>query len=74
MNEEELLGEGWKPTSISGGTHLQRTLDMYRELGFEVRLEEVSGEECGECTVCYQEAGETIYRIYTRPREDEATG
>ena len=59
---------GWKLASVSGGTHLKRTLEMYQELGIEVYLEEVKPEECTDCTQCYTAANEAIYRIYTRPK------
>lgn len=64
--------EGWKLASITGGEHLRKTLAMYHELGIETHLEEVSPEDCGGCTECYQSDNETIYRIYTRI--DEARG
>jgi hypothetical protein len=67
-NERE--EEGWKVASITGGEHLRRTLEMYQELGFETYLEEVSPEECGGCTECYKSDGETIYRLYTRVKDE----
>jgi len=60
--------EDWKLMSTSGGTHLQRMLEMYEELGFEVKLEEIKPGECGECTACYEAGDEKIYRVYTRPK------
>jgi hypothetical protein len=71
MDEEERKREGWTQVSITGGQHLQRTLEMCEEMGFEVYLEEVNPEECGECTICYKLGDETIYRVYTRPRSSE---
>ena len=68
-NEKELEAEGWRLTSTTSGQHLQRTLEMCAELGFEVRTEEVNPAECEECTVCYTESGEKMYRVYTRSRE-----
>ena len=35
-----------------------------------VPLEEISPEECGQCTECYQESDEKIYRVYTRHKKD----
>jgi hypothetical protein len=66
-SQQQLEAEGWKIASITGGTHLKRTLDMYRELGIEVNLEKVEPEECGDCTQCFRENNEAIYRIYIRP-------
>jgi len=74
MNKDLLERTGWKVASISSGEHLKRILDMYAELGVEIRLEEVSPEECSGCTECYTKGSETIYRIYTRRESDsEAT-
>jgi multimeric flavodoxin WrbA len=56
----------WQEVAINGGTRLKRMVEMYEELGFEVRLEEVKPEEVEQCTKCFQESGEKIYRIYTR--------
>jgi multimeric flavodoxin WrbA len=69
MNGGERVKEGWTEASISGGSHLKRMLEMYEELGFEVYLEEIDPKECDGCTVCYQEGGETMYRVYTRTKE-----
>jgi hypothetical protein len=56
----------WKEVAVDGEAHLKRVVDMYEELGFEVRLEEVKPEEVEQCTQCLQERGEKIYRVYTR--------
>ena len=65
MNEE-MVKTGWREVAIDGETHLKRMVEMYEELGFEVRLEEVKPEETEQCTKCFQESGEKIYRVYTR--------
>jgi hypothetical protein len=36
--------------AVDGETHLKRLLDMYKELDFEVWLEEVKPEEVEQCT------------------------
>ncbi len=71
MNEEEIKKGGWTQASISGGAHLERMVEMYKEMGFEVYLKELKPEECGQCTTCFEAAGETIYRVYTRPKGEE---
>jgi hypothetical protein len=60
---------GLQEVAIDGETHLKRLADMYEELGFEVRLEEVKPEEVERCTQCLQERGEKIYRVYTRRKQ-----
>jgi len=60
----------WQEVAIDGEIHLKRMLEMYKELGFEVRLEEVQPEEVEHCTECLQQTGEKIYRVLVR-REQE---
>jgi hypothetical protein len=67
-NEKELEAEGWQLTATTSGQHLQRTLEMCAELGFEVHTEEVTPEECGGCTICFIEGNEKIIRVYTRAK------
>lgn len=63
------MNEGWSEVGISGGSHLERMVEMYQELGFEVRLEQITlGDQ--ECARCYEETGETPYRVYVRSKED----
>ena len=61
----------WQEVAIDGEAHLKRLVDMYKELGFEVRLEEAKPEEVEQCTQCLQESGEKIYRVHAR-RQQEA--
>jgi len=61
----------WQEVAIDGGMHVKRITDMYEELGFEVRLEEVKPEQAEQCIKCYQERGERIYRVYTRSKEED---
>lgn len=66
----ELADGGWKESSLSGGHHLARTVEMYEELGFEVYLEEIDPESCNQCTTCYESGNETMYRVYTRSKTE----
>ena len=61
----------WQEVTIDGETHLKRLVDMYEDLGFEIRLEEAKPEEVEQCTQCLQESGEKIYRVHAR-RQQEA--
>lgn len=60
----------WQEVALDGETHLKRLVDMYQELGFEVRLEEVKPEEVEQCTKCLQERGESIYRVHVRRKQE----
>ena len=67
----EIEKQGWRQASITGGEHLRRTLEMYKELDIEVYVEEVRPEECGGCIECYQAGKEKIFRIYTRTKNSK---
>lgn len=71
MGKNKIEREDWRQASITGRQHLDRTVEMHKELGFDVYLEEVKPEECGTCTICYEAGNETIHRIYTRPKVEE---
>ena len=60
----------WQEVAVDGERHVRRLVDMYEELGFEVRLEEVKPEEVEHCTKCLQESGEKIYRVYARRKQE----
>jgi len=64
--QQQLEAEGWKIASVTGGTHLERILEMYRELGIEFYLQKVKAEECAGCSQCFTENKEASYRVYTR--------
>ena len=61
---------GWQEVAIDGEKHLKRMLEMYEELGFEIRLEEVRPEDVEKCTECLQETGEKIYRVLARRKQE----
>jgi len=63
---DPLVQEGWERRFIAVGSRLDESVALYRELGFEVRLELPAAadlrEECGDCHAALQ-----LYRIlYTR--------
>jgi hypothetical protein len=60
----------WQEVAIDGEKHLKRLVDMYEELGFELRLEEVKPEDLERCTQCLEESGEKIYRVYARHKSE----
>jgi len=61
--EAQLKTEGWKLASISTGSYLERMLDTYKELGVVIYLQEVKPEECGQCTECYKEGTQALYKL-----------
>ena len=69
MDKDTMEKEDWKLASTTSGDHLKRTLEMYHELDFDVRTEPVAPDECGDCSECFVAGNETIYRVYTRAKD-----
>ena len=58
----------WREVTTDGETHLQRVIEMYEELGFEVLIlptAEVETERT--CDECIQADTCTLVTIFTRP-------
>lgn len=62
-------GNTWRKVYFGGGAHFQNWLVQCRELG-EVRVEEVPPKGF----VCYEEAGEKLYRIWMKVEDDGQEG
>lgn len=63
---DPLVEEGWERRFIAVGARLEESVALYKELGFEIRLELPTAldlrEECGDCHAALQ-----LYRVlYTR--------
>ncbi len=80
---ERLKKEGWTRQFVANEPRLSEAAAMYREIGFEVRLEPLPEEQdcptCGGeedqevCRVCF-EGSEDQYRIiFTRPLKDSSS-
>ncbi len=71
MRSVQLQEEGWTRRFTALGRRLNEVAELYRELGFEVRLEPVDLDEepitgaegCKDCFVTMQ-----ARTVYTRPR------
>ncbi len=69
MNSINNAGQGWREIGVSSGAHLERMVQMYEELGFEVHLMDVMpGEQ--QCLTCYKNRGETPYKLYVTSRDE----
>lgn len=69
--EAALLARGWHKQFMADEPRLSEMVKEYRDLGFEVHLEEVDPQACadsGECTTCFQspEAAGRFKIIFTR--------
>ncbi|MFQ5909937.1 MAG: hypothetical protein ACE5IJ_04355 [Thermoplasmata archaeon] len=66
MTEENLTKEGWEKKSVLSEPRLSEAVEMYEELGLEVRVEPVDPESMDEdCRECFDEECRVIY---TRPK------
>lgn len=68
---ERLLAEGWEERFSAAGARLEETADLYRSLGYEVRIEDfVESAADGACTSCFGVAGAEgpVGVIFTRAR------
>jgi hypothetical protein len=85
LNHDLLVLEGWERRFIAGEPRLSEAAALYREVGFEVRLEPLPqkpecshcvgvGEgESGECRVCFEGVEKQYKIIYTRPAKGRQT-
>ena len=69
--EEELKKEGWEKRFTTDEPRLLEMAEQYRELGFEVLLEQVDTSS-EDCTTCLKDpAFSHFYKtIYTRLKRD----
>ncbi|RLC20080.1 MAG: hypothetical protein DRH56_10640 [Deltaproteobacteria bacterium] len=89
MNEkatgiEQVERDGWQKRFVACEPRLSEAVEMYREAGFEVRLEPLpkaascntcAGEETGgECRVCFEGAEDQYKIIFTRSLKTVGAG
>lgn len=61
---------GWETRFIGSEPRLSEVAEMYREIGFEVRVEPFDKGSCsGCCTDCFTGEGVGAYVVYTREVE-----
>jgi hypothetical protein len=70
--EQELIAQGWTRQTVTNEPRLSEVVELYRSLGFEVRLEPIepsAGNDQG-CDACFQGAADAFRVVYTRPGPD----
>jgi hypothetical protein len=68
--ETELDKEGWSRQFTADEPRLSEAVELYKSLGFEVRLElVVPDENSEECAACLEVMCSRYKTIYTRPAE-----
>ena len=66
--DRDLLREGWERRTIDCEPRLTEIAEMYRSLGYEVRLEPFEPAPDAEaCRTCFEADPERFRVIYTRP-------
>jgi len=58
---------GWEERFVGQDPKLSEIADLYREIGFEVLIEEYDPEPCeGCCKICFDESPAKFFVVYTR--------
>ncbi len=65
--EVQLAKLGWKKQTTYDEPRLGELVEMYKEMGLEVRLEEP--DKLDECSACYDASAGKLKTIYTRERK-----
>jgi len=69
QREEELRKQGWVRQFVTDEPRLSEAVELYRELGYEVRLEQTSFEELNQiCKNCLEADCEKYRIIYIRKK------
>lgn len=69
MKEEDLKKQGWLKQTTYDEPRLSEIVEMYEEMGFEVRIEPFKpGDEPG-CSECMKHQPERYKTIYTKEKD-----
>jgi hypothetical protein len=64
-----LVAEGWQRRFTADEPRIQEVVELYAQLGYEVRMEPVtSGDVQDDCHDCQASAGTRLFTIYTRKK------
>lgn len=67
--EPGLVAEGWERRFTADEQRVQEVVELYSQLGYEVRVEPVHVDDLHEdCTDCHNLIGSKFKAIYTRRR------
>lgn len=71
MTSEELLVQGWTRMFTMDEPRLSEAVEMYEQLGLEVRLESMTTDpDSEECQICFEQEPGRSKIIWTRPRSE----
>ena len=69
---KELKKEGWLKRTTIGEPRLSEIVELYKSLGYEVRVEPVTLEEMDEdCRRCYKNDIDKVGTVYVRKKKKE---
>ncbi len=69
---EELKKKGWLKRTTIGEPRLSEIVDLYKSLGYEVRIEPVILDEMDDdCRRCYKNDMNKVGTVYVRKRKKE---
>lgn len=73
VRREELESEGWELQSVLSEPRLSEAVELYREIGYEVRVFPFDPEEegCNGCTDCLKDSTIGVFAVYTRKEGGE---
>ena len=70
LREKELEKEGWIKQTTIGEPRLSEIVELYKSLGYEVRLEPVKLDGLDEeCRKCYELEGDEVKTVYVRKKK-----
>jgi hypothetical protein len=68
--DPKLLAEGWVRRHLADAAKAEESVDLYRSMGFEVRVEQLTPGDFGpQCAQCASAACHACVLIYTRRPE-----
>ena len=68
-DDSSLESQGWQKRSILDEPRLSEALQMYRELGFEVKVVKLDTGGTSACSVCLDGPDDGTSVVYTRKEE-----
>jgi hypothetical protein len=62
----QLVESGWTRRTVTDEPRMSELAELYRELGFEVKILPVAPEDLDHCTKCLEEDWARFKTIFTR--------
>ena len=68
VDSSKLAGEGWERRATYDEPRLSELVEMYEELGYQVRIEAFNPEEEKSCSACMKITPDKYKTIYTKKK------